>query len=225
MRLKQNPTLLKAIHLGNEQIINRKHVMISYSWNAQKDIVVKIAEAIAEAGIEVWRDEDRLKPGTNLQRAMLEAVEGAVVVIVFYSPDYYRSRNCQFEYNQAQELKRTIFPIVVDIIEKKEENEYKEYDSWLKKELHENGIERIYTKTSDVESSEDKLKSVVDGVRALRDEETKKMQSNSDDPNEWNRSQVDAWLDKKNLHDLLVEYLIHYKLPHNLILLNRGFNS
>ena len=59
MRLKQNPTLLKAIHLVNEQLISRKNVMISYSWDAEKEAVVQIADAIAGAGIEVWRDETR----------------------------------------------------------------------------------------------------------------------------------------------------------------------
>ena len=45
-------------------------------------------------GLVVWRDEEGLRPGTNLQRAMLEAVEGAVLVLVSYSLPYYRSRNC-----------------------------------------------------------------------------------------------------------------------------------
>ena len=135
---------------------------------------------------------------------MLEAIEGAVLVVVFYSSYYHRSQNCQFEYSQIDELKRPIFPILVDINEEGDEKEHKKYEEWLKKELKK-GEERIYCKTSDAEN-EEKLKKLVEGVREMFDEEMKKVQSDFEDlaPEDWGRTQVDAWLEKKNLHDLYV---------------------
>ena len=203
LRLQQNPNLTKALHLGCEQLIRRRHVMVSYSWALAKDTVVKIADTLKAAGLAVWRDEERLKPGTNLQRAMLEAVEGAVLVLVFYSPPYYRSRNCQFEYQQLEQMKRPVLPVLVDAIDDQNKQEYKDYENWLNKQLKEKSAERIYFKTSDA-NKDDFLQHLVDGVKAIYDEEMVKMQTNFEDmaPEEWNRLQVDAWLEKNKLDDL-----------------------
>lgn len=205
LRLQQNSSLRKALHLGCEQLIRRKHVMISYSWALAKDTVVQIADTLKAAGLPVWRDEERLKPGTNLQRAMLEAVEGAVLVLVFYSPPYFRSRNCQFEYRQLQEMKRPVLPVLVDAVDEGNKKDFNEYEKWLNKQLKEKSAERIYLKTSDV-CKEDLMKQLVDGVKELYEEEIAKMQTNFEDmaPEEWSRLHVDAWLEKNKLDDMYV---------------------
>ena len=217
MRVKGNPSLGMALQQGNQMSSKRKHVMISYSWAARKDIVLQIVKELKKTNeMEVWLDEDHLLPGTRLKRAMLDAVEGAVLVIVFYSLPYFRSKNCQIEYKHTAKLHRPIIPVLVHIKTGPEnenspvvndESKCKEYQDWLNKERKETNEERIYqdTPTNDKQLlSEDDLNRLVAGVQNAFKEEIEKMQLNpSDIPVEnWDRLQVDNWLDGKSLNDL-----------------------
>ena len=92
-------------------------------------------------------------------------------------------------------MKRPVLPVLVDAIGDQNKREYKDYENWLNKQLKEKSAERIYFKTSDT-NKDDFQQHLVDGCKALNNEEMMKMQTNFEDmaPEEWNRFQVDAWL-------------------------------
>ena len=224
MRVKGNTDLAIALQQGNQLISKRKHVMISYSWAARKDIVLQIVNALKKTNeLEIWFDEDHLLPGTRLKRAMLDAVEGSVIVIVFYSLPYFRSKNCQIEYKHAAKLHRPIIPILVHLKANQEnekapvindESKCKEYQDWLDKERKETNEERIYQETPADDKqllSGNDLDRLVAGTQNAFKEEIAKMQlTPSDIPVEnWDRLQVDKWLEGKSLDDLC-EFRIYF---------------
>jgi hypothetical protein len=80
-----------------------QHIMLSYSWSANKDLVIEFGKKLQEMGYDVWRDEEGSSimgpismAGTTLD-AMTEAVEKSYMMIIFVSPEYKESTNCRTE--------------------------------------------------------------------------------------------------------------------------------
>ncbi|HEY5193862.1 MAG TPA: L-histidine N(alpha)-methyltransferase [Solirubrobacteraceae bacterium] len=76
---------------GNER--EHRHVFISYV-REDADSVDKLATALERAGVEVWRDRDRIAPGARWQQVIREAIrEGAFFVACFSENSAARERS------------------------------------------------------------------------------------------------------------------------------------
>lgn len=56
-----------------------------------------LVEALRSAGVDVWRDEERLDEGASIQRGVLEGLAQSHVLLAWYSANYAESRMCQWE--------------------------------------------------------------------------------------------------------------------------------
>lgn len=190
------------------------HVMISYSWSCKKDFVVRLAEKLKTKQVPVWRDEDQLRFGCNLQSSMFNAVEGAVLVVVFYSSFYFRSANCQFEYKNILGLKRPIFPIIFQqpaaqaekaALTAADQQTQSEYQDWLAGQLHSHSPdEKLYFDASRADPDEKTFDTLVEDIRLQFHEQLKHFKPNASSVPvaQWTAEQVTAWLEKQNLKEL-----------------------
>lgn len=88
------------------------HVFISYS---RKDtpILTRVRDKLRAEGLSVWTDEN-LTPGTPEWEPIIEgAIREAGCVIALLSPDFKESKWCAIEIATADDLKRTIFPLLI----------------------------------------------------------------------------------------------------------------
>ncbi len=101
MRLHVKSHNVAVVPAVSDVALKRQHIMLSYSWLANKQLVVKLQEELMKVGYDVWRDED----GSSIVRAMsggvddriAEAIENSYAVIICVSPQYKESGNCQME--------------------------------------------------------------------------------------------------------------------------------
>jgi hypothetical protein len=88
---------------GNSMSVGCQHIMLSYSWSANKDLVIAFGKKLQEMGYDVWRDEEGssimgpMSMTGNTLDAMTEAVEKSYTMIIFVSPEYKESANCRTE--------------------------------------------------------------------------------------------------------------------------------
>jgi hypothetical protein len=88
---------------NNSMSIGCQHVMLSYSWSANKDLVIAFGKKLQEMGYDVWRDEEGssimgpMSMTGNTLDAMTEAVEKSYTMIIFVSREYKESTNCRTE--------------------------------------------------------------------------------------------------------------------------------
>ena len=68
------------------------HVMISYS-REQRPLLLRIKQAITEAGFPVWMDIEQMRE--NVYDRMAEAIQNASVVLIAMSYSYQRSEYCR----------------------------------------------------------------------------------------------------------------------------------
>lgn len=87
------------------------HVMISYS-REQRPLLLRIKQAITEAGFSVWMDIEQMRE--NVYDRMAEAIQDASVVLISMSYSYQRSEYCRREAAYASSLKRARIPLLVD---------------------------------------------------------------------------------------------------------------
>jgi hypothetical protein len=93
----------KVQETGNSISIGSQHIMLSYSWSANKDLVIAFGKKLREMGYDVWRDEEGssiigpMSMTGNTLDAMTEAVEKSYMMIIFVSPEYKESTNCRTE--------------------------------------------------------------------------------------------------------------------------------
>ena len=95
------------------------HVMLSYSWEVKKELVVALGRSLRQQGLDVWRDEEgsSLVPpmSGDVNARMAEAIESSHAVIVCVSPSYKESANCRIEANYSQQKKkRLLFVMMTD---------------------------------------------------------------------------------------------------------------
>eukprot|EP00794_Sanderia_malayensis_P012816 gene12816-14129_t len=87
------------------------HVMLSYQWNSQKE-VVRIKERLEADGYDVWMDVDDMQG--NIYQRMAEAVQEAAVIVVFMTEKYEQSVNCNKEIQFAQVKQKSIVPVKLE---------------------------------------------------------------------------------------------------------------
>lgn len=98
------------------------HIMLSYQWNSQK-LVKQVANILKQRNIPIWFDIDGDMKG-NINTAMADGVEGALMVVSFSTVAYSKSINCQKELAYASQLKKSIIPVLL-------ENDQTFQDTWL----------------------------------------------------------------------------------------------
>ena len=91
--------------------LGKKHVMFSYNWGVQ-NLVRTVYEYIESRDIPVWMD---IKGGIhgNINAAMAEAVENAMVICPFMTEAYQKSESCELELNYARDCQVQIVPCMV----------------------------------------------------------------------------------------------------------------
>jgi hypothetical protein len=100
---KLDPPDLKREESLAVDVVVAHHIMLSYSWSANKDLVVAFGNKLKEMGYDVWRDEEGssifgpMSMTGNTLDAMTSAVEKSYMMIIFVSPEYKESTNCRIE--------------------------------------------------------------------------------------------------------------------------------
>ena len=91
--------------------LGKKHVMLSYNWGVQ-NLVRTVYEYIESRDIPVWMD---IKGGIhgNINAAMAEGVENAMVICPFMTEAYQKSESCELELNYAKDCQVQIVPCMV----------------------------------------------------------------------------------------------------------------
>jgi hypothetical protein len=62
-----------------------------------RDEVAPLVEALTLAGVRVWRDEARVDEGSSITSEVIDGLSSSHALLAYYSPDYPRSRICQWE--------------------------------------------------------------------------------------------------------------------------------
>ncbi|XP_071501362.1 uncharacterized protein [Diadema antillarum] len=104
----------------DEEEVSTNHVMLSYQWDVQKQIL-KVKELLQADGYKVWMDVDQM--GGSTLEAMASAVENAAVVLICFSEKYKNSPACRTEAEYTFKLNKPIVPL-------KMQTDY-EADGWL----------------------------------------------------------------------------------------------
>src|SRR5262245_45515220 len=95
----------------------RKHLYVSYS-RQDAQLVGQFLQHLTFAlrqhntPIDIWFDQEALKPGTDWKKSIEEAIRTSVGVLVFLSPASARSELVAREVEAAIEQGRLIVPIV-----------------------------------------------------------------------------------------------------------------
>ena len=81
-------------------------IFFSYSHadkdkDADKDEVTPICSALRDAGLKVWMDETDVKDGESITGSIVEGLAQSKVLLAYHSPNYPRSRACQWELTAA----------------------------------------------------------------------------------------------------------------------------
>lgn len=87
---------------------NSFHFFMSHSWDGAQDITHAITRKMKLhlPSLQIWLDVDNLLSTGDLEKF----IEQSVVIVIVYSPGYFRSKNCRREFFQAILLKK---PIIV----------------------------------------------------------------------------------------------------------------
>ena len=84
-------------------------VFISYNWNT-KPLVLGTCATLATRGITYWRDEEQVRPGDVLYARIAQGISESAAVLVFLSPNYLSSENCNRELQLAAAYRK---PMIV----------------------------------------------------------------------------------------------------------------
>jgi hypothetical protein len=90
-----------------------KQVFLSYS---RKDSAMmrRVKKRLEQAGLSVWTDETGIRPGTeSWKKAIEDAIEVSVALVVLLSPDAKESKWVGEEINYAQLCGLKVFPLLV----------------------------------------------------------------------------------------------------------------
>ncbi|MHB8657705.1 MAG: TIR domain-containing protein [Solirubrobacteraceae bacterium] len=101
-------------------------VMLSHA-GAEDDISITVANHLTGAGLNVWRDRDRLSlgspapfgesllpPGTSLQAGVNDAIDQAAVFLFLDSGSWRRSPYCTSEYDRASQQGKRIIALAAE---------------------------------------------------------------------------------------------------------------
>lgn len=88
-----------------------KEIFISYSRHDQ-EFVTRLATDLNEQVAFVWLDRSTIQPGQRWHDEIMEGIQECKAFIVVLSPDAVESRHVREELGRAQELGKTIFPVI-----------------------------------------------------------------------------------------------------------------
>jgi hypothetical protein len=120
----------RQVEINNKQ---PSHVMLSYQWNNQ-GLVKQIADGLRKNNVPIWFDIAGDMKG-NINSAMANGVENAMIVVSFITVAYSKSINCQKELCYAYKLKKQILPVFL------EDNDDAYNESWLQPIIF--GLEKV----------------------------------------------------------------------------------
>ena len=88
------------------------HVFISYS-SQDTDLVNRLLRLLNDAGFEVWIDREGIAGGAMWRKQIVEAIDGADVVLLVLSPHSVNSDNVRKELDIAEEAKKSLLPVEI----------------------------------------------------------------------------------------------------------------
>ena len=69
-----------------------------FSYRTHRASEVKdLIEALQAEGLRIWRDETGIDSGSSITEAVRAGLANSRALLVYYTPDYYESRACQWE--------------------------------------------------------------------------------------------------------------------------------
>ncbi|HZK76899.1 MAG TPA: TIR domain-containing protein [Candidatus Kapabacteria bacterium] len=91
-------------------------VFISYS-RKDSTLVTEFSEKLTEAGISVWIDREGIDLATNWSGEIVDAIEACKAFVVILSASSVESHNVSKEVSIASELKKSILPLDIEVVE------------------------------------------------------------------------------------------------------------
>ena len=102
---------LVASH-GTESLNRKPSVFVSYSSEDKAKVIVSLnAISATQPNLEIFRDEDSLRAGTEWKSELAEAIRTRDLFYLFWSEYSKASVNVQWEWEQAIEHRKRIVPI------------------------------------------------------------------------------------------------------------------
>ena len=99
--------------------INHEYdVMLSYQWGSQA-FVKEIKSFLETNGLRVWMDVKEMYGNMNIR--MKQAINHSKIMLLFITKKYEDSHNCQKEFNYADQLKKKIIPVKLEVYEPESE--------------------------------------------------------------------------------------------------------
>ena len=86
--------------------------MLSYQWDSQS-FVKEIKSFLETNGLRVWMDVKQMYGNINIQ--MKNAINHSKIMLLFITKKYEESHNCQKEFNYADEEKKNIIPVKLEV--------------------------------------------------------------------------------------------------------------
>ncbi|GMP78063.1 hypothetical protein CsSME_00034138 [Camellia sinensis var. sinensis] len=83
--------------------------------DTRKNFTDHLYEALVQAGIHTFRDDDELPRGREISSELLKSIEGSRISIVVFSRNYASSRWCLDELVKIIECKKTLGQLVLPI--------------------------------------------------------------------------------------------------------------
>lgn len=95
--------------------MSKQTIFISYA-HANSEDVLEIIKKLTDAGLTIWYDVF-IKPGSDWDESIENAIKNADVVLVFLSKAANDSKNVKQEYSFAIDQQKTIIPIFLESVE------------------------------------------------------------------------------------------------------------
>lgn len=99
---------------------NNYEVFLSFRGaDTRKGFTDHLYSKLVDAGIDVFRDDEELRGGEEIEPKLREAIKGSKISIAVFSKDYASSKSCLMEAAQMWECKisngQIIIPIFYDV--------------------------------------------------------------------------------------------------------------
>lgn len=111
----------------------RSSIFLSYR-RLEPELPLKLAADLKNAGVPVWMDRlDGIGVGDDWRRRIEEAIDHGVGLVAVLSPGYLESPYCRNELARADDLKRPIFPVMMDRSElplELQRVQYEDFTGW-----------------------------------------------------------------------------------------------
>ena len=87
-------------------------VMLSYQWDSQA-FVKEIKSFLEANGLRVWMDVKQMYGNINIR--MKNAINHSKIMLLFITKKYEDSHNCRKEFNYADQEKKNIIPVKLEV--------------------------------------------------------------------------------------------------------------